>query len=64
MPPINTQANTLETIKEAGNDCPIDSANTKVNYRIINAESLEFGVASLKEKKKKKSLVHESESLT
>lgn len=50
---------TSETVKEPENECPIHSENTKVNYRIINAESLEFGRASLK---KKKGLVHESQN--
>ena len=36
---------------EPDNECPIHSANTKVNYQIINAESLEFGRASLKKKR-------------
>lgn len=30
------------------NECPIHGVNTKVNYQIINAESLEFGIASFK----------------
>jgi hypothetical protein len=48
------------TVKEPPNECAIHSANTKVNYLIVNAESLELGIASIM---KKKSLVHESESL-
>lgn len=41
----------FETVKEANNECLIHSANTKVNYQIINDESLEFGIAGFKKKK-------------
>lgn len=52
----------LRQSKEADNECAIQSTSTEVNYQIVNAESLEFGIAGLR--KKKKNLVCESESLT